>query len=94
MKQLLLSLVVTASLAAVSSAYAQESPTDTQPTDQAQAQSAMPAADTGQGGVNWGTAGQGARNDPLSRQDVRQQLIQSEHDGQLDQLNHTLYKGN
>jgi hypothetical protein len=62
--------------------------------DQTQAQSANPVADTGQGGVNWGTSSQGARNDPLTRQDVRQQLIQSERDGQLDQLNRSLYKGN
>ncbi|MBN3758221.1 hypothetical protein G3N95_35265 [Paraburkholderia sp. Tr-20389] len=94
MKQLLLSLVVTAGVAAMSGAYAQDTPNDSQPMDQSQAQSTNPATDTGQGGVNWGSAAQGARNDPVSRQDVRQQLIQSERDGQLDQLNHTLYKGN
>ncbi|CAD6511569.1 hypothetical protein ACFQ3P_02400 [Paraburkholderia sabiae] len=94
MKQLLLSLVVTAGVAAMSSAYAQDTPTDSQPMDQTQAQSANPATDTGQGGVNWGSAAQGARMAPESRQDVRQQLIQSERDGQLEQLNRTTYKGN
>jgi len=94
MKQLLLSLVVTAGVAAMSSAYAQEAPMDNQQSDQTQAQSANPSTDTGQGGVNWGSAAQGARNDPLSRQDVRQQLIQSERDGQLQRLDQTLYKGN
>ncbi|ALL69825.1 hypothetical protein K788_0007425 (plasmid) [Paraburkholderia caribensis MBA4] len=92
MKQLLLSLVVTAGVAAMSSAYAQQMPTD-QPMDQTQAQSAAPA-DTGQGGVNWGSAAQGARNVPETRQDVRQQLIQSERDGQLQTLNRTVYNGN
>jgi hypothetical protein len=92
MKQLLLSLVVTAGVAAMSSAYAQDTPS--QQMDQTQAQTANPARDTGQGGVNWGSAAQGARNVPESRQDVRQQLIQSERDGQLDQLNRTTYKGN
>ncbi|MEI5996537.1 hypothetical protein H3V53_04760 [Paraburkholderia bengalensis] len=94
MKQLLLSLMVTAGVAATSSAYAQSTPADSQPMDQTQAQSANASADTGQGGVNWGSAAQGTRNDPLSRQDVRQQLIQSERDGQLSTLDHTIYKGN
>ena len=94
MKQLLLSLVVTAGVAAVSAAYAQETPTNNPQMDQPQAQSPNPATDTGQGGVNWGSSAQGARNDPLTRQDVHQQLIQSERDGQLDQLNRMLYKGN
>ena len=94
MKQLLLSVVVTAGVAAMSSAYAQDTPTDSQQMDQTQAQTANPATDTGQGGVNWGSAGQGARNMSESRQDVRQQLIQSERDGQLDELNRTTYKGN
>jgi len=92
MKQLLLSLVVTAGVAAMSSAYAQQMPTD-QPMDQTQAQSAAPA-DTGQGGVNWGSAAQGGRNVAETRQDVRQQLIQSERDGQLQTLDQTVYKGN
>lgn len=92
MKHLLLSLVVTAGVAAMSSAYAQQSPD--QPMDQTQAQSAAPAADTGQGGVNWGSAAQGAPNGPETRQDVRQQLIQSERDGQMRRLDSTVFKGN
>jgi hypothetical protein len=94
MKQVLLSVVVTAGVAAMSSAYAQEAPAGNASMDQSQAQAASPAADTGQGGVNWGSAAQGARNDPVTRQDVRQQLIQSERDGQLHQLDDTVYKGN
>jgi len=90
MKQLLLSLVVTAGVAAMSSAYAQQTPAD-QPMDQTQAQSDNATADTGQGGVNWGSAAQGSRE---TRQDVRQQLIQSERDGQLKTLDNTVYKGN
>ena len=89
MKQLLLSLVVTAGVAAMTSAYAQDMPTN-QPMDQTQAQSANPSADTGQGGVNWGSSQGG----PATRQDVRQQLIQSERDGQIQRLDDTVYKGN
>ncbi len=45
--------------------------------------------------VSIGAALRRARvTDPLSRQDVRQQLIQSERDGQLSTLDHTIYKGN
>ncbi|WP_109482118.1 hypothetical protein [Paraburkholderia sp. C35] len=91
MKQLLLSLVVTAAgVAAMSSAYAQQMPTD-QPMDQTQAQAANASTDTGQGGVTWGSGAQGVRE---SRQDVRQQLLQSERDGQMKTLDDTVYKGN
>ncbi|MGH8778215.1 hypothetical protein [Paraburkholderia sp.] len=75
-------------------AYAQDASDpsqQTQPMQQTQPVAATPAASNDVGGSYAGSASSGAAG--LTRADVRQQLVHSERDGQLKQLDDTLYKG-
>jgi hypothetical protein len=46
-----------------------------------------------QGGTAWGSSDSGQPSVGLTRSDVKRQLVHSEQDGQIAQLNSTLYKG-
>ena len=62
------------------------------PTAPADGQSvAQSPASSDQGGAGPGSTAYGGPNRELTRQEVREQLIQAENDGELKALNSTLY---
>jgi hypothetical protein len=97
MKSLLCIVVMATAAATFSAAYAQDIQTPS--VDSAQSLptvngSGSMSADSGQGGVvNGGQAGGGSGAE-LSRADVYRQLVKAEQDGQLKNLDSTVYKGN
>jgi hypothetical protein len=91
MKNLSRLLVAVAGALAMSTAFAQSS-SDTM---QQPAQPGVSAGqnDSGSGGVMQGSADSGSVG-PITRQEVRRELVQSEKNGQITSLDRTLYKGN
>jgi hypothetical protein len=61
------------------------------PTVSAVGQLTAQSASSDQGGAESGSMASGGPNGGLTRQEVREQLIQAENDGQLKALNATLY---
>lgn len=80
-------------ISAMSGAQAQESNIPATASGPANVQTNGAADTSGQGGVVSGSADQGQSAEGLTRAQVRQQLIQSERDGQLKALQTGLYKG-
>jgi opacity protein-like surface antigen len=73
-------------------AHAQDASDSTQPMQQMQ-QTQPVAATPGTNDVGGSYAGSTSSGAGLTRAEVRQQLVHAESDGQLKQLDDTLYKG-
>ncbi|PCE22423.1 hypothetical protein BWP39_22360 [Paraburkholderia acidicola] len=75
-------------------ASAQDAPTaNTAPDQSATAQPGSTNAGAADVGGSYAGSGASGGSMGLSRQAVRQQLINAERDGQIQQLNNTVYKG-
>lgn len=95
MKTILSVLGLVSLLTIGTSAYADSAPGSGQNQSTANAwavgQSIAQSASVDQGGTGSGSWASGAPNRGLTRQEIREQLIQAENDGELKTLDSTLY---
>ena len=91
MKSLFAGIGLSSLLLVATSAIADDSVSTQQPA--AAGQMAAPTGSSDQGGMVSGSSDFGQSSTGLTRNAVKQQLAHSEQDGQIAQLNATLYKG-
>ena len=91
MKLLLAGIGLSSLLLVATTAMADDSVSAQQPAVAGQV--ATPTGNSDQGGTVSGSSAWGQSSTGLTRSEVKQQLVHSEQDGQIAQLNSTLYKG-